>query len=1055
MFASYFELKEPPFRECTDCDGVFQSRVFRDSHDAVVRSLAETPRIVILCGRPGVGKSTLLNSVGRTLSQSYRALSLKRASTISWHPGHPHDNRFTAKSRSEQDDWVARCLAMLRRRGGCRPVLLVIDDADSLSAETLSALHASVVDRVDDSPRHSILLAGKVEDAFSFATLPSDGRETSSVEYIRLNELEADEIEAYIEHCLSKTGYEGDALFTADAASAVGRYSHGVPRMVNRLCGASLVVAVDCGERTVTERSVEEAASDISLSLPEQDHVAGSLPEYDYTFDVASSSMEELEQGSIASRLGSWMVPRGAAQIDLWSKRLRDWNSTSTTWREKLEGIIDMPAIRQQGMRYAVLWADMVRAAGRRLVAKWHRLRTRDGNDDSHSRRGDPFRANADSRNDSPNWFGLQAGFVAILAVLALGVWVLVAVQKAAEPRTTSTVANNETLIERRNMLEIELQAVRSTHKILETTLAGLGAGREELGRRTREGEELTAELKAQLDTLNVDLAEAREERAALAIALEKMTEERAALAKQFQAVQRLLIDPTEPYPLKIGVRPGGQQAPEPQVDRTTPRLHEMQLPTESLFSAETKANPKVDAIVDTRGKHMLERGHSQSASESNPDTTHSIARLEAVNPRAARSAIIADRHPNGRQTDGLAAGSESERSGTHASIINPDKFSQSAKGGRLDATVIESGSGADVGEKTPFAVGSQSAAAGGDESPGTEGEIDRDPLRMTEWIDKRAGSSDLTAPATLTPVKYASASKRITHRVERGDSLWAIARRYDLTVDDLRRWNQLPTDAVLRPGVTLVVSGTDSIIGQGSGRWYWYVVRSGDTLSRIARRSGHSMKDLRRWNDIGEQTGLVIGQRLRLKSAIKDTSMRVALDASSEPNGGDAFGYTALIRSAASGDVRALRATLAAGADPDSRNESGETATMLAAWNGHEEIVALLLEANADPSALNSDGWSALMYASVKGHVAVVRRLLEAGAEVNTVDRDGRSPLLAAVWNGHPPVVEQLLAAGADVNHRDQSGLTPLAGARANGHAAIVELLKLHGAKPKDLAQG
>lgn len=59
------------------------------------------------------------------------------------------------------------------------------------------------------------------------------------------------------------------------------------------------------------------------------------------------------------------------------------------------------------------------------------------------------------------------------------------------------------------------------------------------------------------------------------------------------------------------------------------------------------------------------------------------------------------------------------------------------------------------------------------------------------------------------TPAKGSSSGKlgrRSTYTVQLKDNLWSIARRHKISVDDLRRWNNIP-DRGLRPGTTLVVS--------------------------------------------------------------------------------------------------------------------------------------------------------------------------------------------------------------------------------------------------------
>jgi membrane-bound lytic murein transglycosylase D len=46
----------------------------------------------------------------------------------------------------------------------------------------------------------------------------------------------------------------------------------------------------------------------------------------------------------------------------------------------------------------------------------------------------------------------------------------------------------------------------------------------------------------------------------------------------------------------------------------------------------------------------------------------------------------------------------------------------------------------------------------------------------------------------------------QVQHRVQRGDSLWKIAMRYNVRVKDLMSWNHLSPNSVLRPGDRIIV---------------------------------------------------------------------------------------------------------------------------------------------------------------------------------------------------------------------------------------------------------
>jgi LysM repeat protein len=47
-------------------------------------------------------------------------------------------------------------------------------------------------------------------------------------------------------------------------------------------------------------------------------------------------------------------------------------------------------------------------------------------------------------------------------------------------------------------------------------------------------------------------------------------------------------------------------------------------------------------------------------------------------------------------------------------------------------------------------------------------------------------------------PVAVADASESIAYRIRRGDTLTTIARRFGVSVDELRRWNGIDSDRIV-----------------------------------------------------------------------------------------------------------------------------------------------------------------------------------------------------------------------------------------------------------------
>ena len=111
------------------------------------------------------------------------------------------------------------------------------------------------------------------------------------------------------------------------------------------------------------------------------------------------------------------------------------------------------------------------------------------------------------------------------------------------------------------------------------------------------------------------------------------------------------------------------------------------------------------------------------------------------------------------------------------------------------------------------------------------------------------------------------------THIVRSGESLWSISRLYGVNTRKLAKWNAMAPIDTLRVGQKLVIWSekaaqvqTVSLNYNGPNRGLHalrYVVRKGDSLSRIADRFNIRVSDIKRWNRVGKY--LQPGQRLKL----------------------------------------------------------------------------------------------------------------------------------------------------------------------------------------------
>ena len=113
--------------------------------------------------------------------------------------------------------------------------------------------------------------------------------------------------------------------------------------------------------------------------------------------------------------------------------------------------------------------------------------------------------------------------------------------------------------------------------------------------------------------------------------------------------------------------------------------------------------------------------------------------------------------------------------------------------------------------------------------------------------------------------VDYDSLDQQNVYIVKSGDTLWSIAKNNGLSVDELKDLNNLTSNKLSIGQKLLIGEDIVPVINDT------YIVKKGDTLYGIAKKYGLSVDELKKYNNLNSSS-LSIGQKIKIPSNEKKT---------------------------------------------------------------------------------------------------------------------------------------------------------------------------------------
>jgi membrane-bound lytic murein transglycosylase D len=103
---------------------------------------------------------------------------------------------------------------------------------------------------------------------------------------------------------------------------------------------------------------------------------------------------------------------------------------------------------------------------------------------------------------------------------------------------------------------------------------------------------------------------------------------------------------------------------------------------------------------------------------------------------------------------------------------------------------------------------------------------------------------------------------------VQKGDNLSSIAKKHNVSVEEIKEWNNHLSSASIQLGTSLQVAKNDEVHAKEElasapkMENVEYIVKKGDNLGNIAKKFGSSLNDLKQWNNL-QDNNIALGSSL------------------------------------------------------------------------------------------------------------------------------------------------------------------------------------------------
>lgn len=254
-YVDFYSMTANPFIRGIPTEAIYKT----EQVDNAINRLGYACRnkqFALIIGPQGAGKTTIIRCVLEKLDPSeYQAVYMSERNLeprlfynrILHALGHEGSHHCSTARMA-----VQREIEKLKGK----KVIVVVDDAQKAPYDMLDEIKFALNYKMDTENPFAFIMSG-TDTLLKTLKTPSYSATLNRVEMeCRLSEMSQEETAAYIKH---QTEYAGcdSKLFTEAAVSKIYRQSHGLPIMINKICGLSLELGAQCENSVIGPDIVE------------------------------------------------------------------------------------------------------------------------------------------------------------------------------------------------------------------------------------------------------------------------------------------------------------------------------------------------------------------------------------------------------------------------------------------------------------------------------------------------------------------------------------------------------------------------------------------------------------------------------------------------------------------------------------------------------------------------------------------------------------------------------------------------------------------------------